>query len=162
MWSRSIVRGCFRSRNSDPFVLPWFGADSRLSQQLDTVHNCLQQKSCKSASSQSFFRNFPAPILPGQKWTQGENVSVPLQGCGSSFHTLFRTSREFLLSKVAYQKRLGRVWSGGGCPIKGAQNTWPCDFLPCVKREQGSFSKAAVQAKSGKEMKNNQKRGRLR
>lgn len=94
---------------------------SRLSQQLDTVHNCLKLKSRKSVSSKIFFPNFPVPILPGQKWAQGENVSVPLLHCGSPFHPLSRTSREFLLFKVAYQKRL-RVWFGADALLNAHQS----------------------------------------
>lgn len=49
------------------------------------------------------------PHLPRTEVDTRGNVSVPLLGCVSSFHTLSRTSREFLLSKVAYQKQFGRV-----------------------------------------------------
>lgn len=93
---------------------------------------------------------------------KGRMFQFPCRVVGLPFTPCSERLGNFYFPKLLTRNDLAECGLGVDALLKEHKSTWPCDFLPCVKREQGSFSKAAVQAKSGKEMKNNQKRGRLR
>lgn len=155
MWSRSELL-VFGARTLAHLFSSGF---SCLSQQLDAVPDCLQQKSCKSVSSESFFCSFPAPILPVQKWTQGGMfqfpcwvMCLPLTPCPESLGN-------FYFPKLTYQKQFGRVWLGEEKPVTWSQkHTSLCEWILNLREEGAkSFGNIAVHTKSGMEMRNHPK-----
>lgn len=70
------------------------------------------------------------------------NVSVPLLGYASSYHTLSRMSREFLLSKADLPETIWQSLVGGGeASYMITKTHLPVvnEFLTCVRREQRIF-----------------------